>query len=129
MISRLQDLAHFRIFLLTPMLKITKCHKSCNFWHVSKIFITLHSFMTPLFIIKFGLDWITRGPWTLALCLTAAVGITLAIFCRLVSKVNCCRLNQLNLGLTINSDTVPHYAFINYRPYSKSSGSKASKSE
>ena len=42
----------------------------------------------------------TRGPRTLALCLTAAVGITLAIFCRLVSKTHCGRLNQLKPGLT-----------------------------
>ncbi len=32
----------------------------------------------------------TRGPRTLALCLTAAVEMTLAIFCRLVSKTHCC---------------------------------------
>ncbi len=36
----------------------------------------------------------TRGPRTLALCLTAAVGMKLANFCRLVSKTHCCKLNQ-----------------------------------
>ncbi len=46
----------------------------------------------------------TGGPRTLALCLThvtAAVGMTLAIFCRLVSKTHCCKLNQLKSGLTL----------------------------
>ena len=43
----------------------------------------------------------TRGPRTLALCLTAAVRMTLAIFCRFVSKTHCCRLNQLKSGLTL----------------------------
>ncbi len=41
----------------------------------------------------------TRGPRTVALCLTAAVGMTLAIFCRLVSKTHCCRLNEYTLGV------------------------------
>ena len=59
---------------------------------------------------------ITRGPWTLALCLTAAVGMTLAIFCRLVSKSHCCRLNQVKSR--VNSHTVLHYAGINFRPFS-----------
>ncbi len=49
---------------------------------------------------KQRLTIITRGPRTLALCLTAAVGMTLAIFCTLVSKPHCCKLNQLQSGLT-----------------------------
>ena len=35
----------------------------------------------------------------LAVCSTAAVGITLGIFCRHVSKTHCCRLNQLKSKL------------------------------
>ncbi len=58
----------------------------------------------------------TRGPRTLALCLTAAVRMTLAIFCRLVSKTHLCRLNQLKSGL--NSHKVPHCTCINFRSYS-----------
>ncbi len=56
---------------------------------------------------------LTRGPLTLAICLTAAVGMTLAIFCKLVSKTHCCRLNQLKSR--VGSHTVPHYACINFR--------------
>ncbi len=37
----------------------------------------------------------TRGPYTLGLCLTGEVGMTLAIFCILLSKSHGCRLNQL----------------------------------
>ena len=53
-----------------------------------------------------------RSPWTFALCLTAAVGMTLTLFCRFVSKTHCCRLNQLRSR--VNSYTVPHYACINF---------------
>ncbi len=48
----------------------------------------------------------------LALCLTAAVRVTLAIFCRRASKTQCCRLNQLKSR--VNSHTVPHYACIKF---------------
>ncbi len=55
--------------------------------------------------------WKTKRSFTLALYLTAAVGTTLAIFCRLVSKTHCCRLNR-NLGFSL---TQPHYACINFK--------------
>ncbi len=44
----------------------------------------------------------------LAICLIAAVGMTLAVFCRLVNQ----------LKSRVNSHTVPHYACINFRPFS-----------
>ncbi len=60
--------------------------------------------------------WITdkrRGPWTLALCLTTAVGMTKLVwqtFCKLVSKTHCCRLKQLKSR--VHSHTVLHHAYI-----------------
>ena len=55
----------------------------------------------------------TRGGWTLALCLTAPVGMTLAIFCRLVSKTNCCRLNELkSRGLTLTQYLTMHVSIL-----------------
>ncbi len=57
---------------------------------------------------------ITRGPRTLALCLTAAVGMTLAIFCRLVSKTHCCRLNQLKCGLTLTPSLTRHTSVLDH---------------
>ncbi len=53
---------------------------------------------------------ITRGPRTLALCLTAAVGMTLTIFRSLVSKTHCCRLNQLKSGLTLTQYLTRSYS-------------------
>ncbi len=50
----------------------------------------------------------TRGLRTMALCLTAAVGMTLAIFCRLVSKTHGCRLNQLKSGLPLTQYLTMH---------------------
>ncbi len=44
---------------------------------------------------------LTRGPWTLLLCMIAAVGMTLAVFCRLVLKTRCCKLNHLKSRLTL----------------------------
>ncbi len=55
----------------------------------------------------------TRGPWTLTRCLTDAVGMTLTIFCRLVSKTHYCKLINWNLRFSLNSHTVPDYACIN----------------
>ncbi len=52
----------------------------------------------------------------LSVCLTAGVEMTLEIFCRLVSKTHCCRLNQSKSR--VNSDAVPHYACINFRSFS-----------
>ena len=56
-ISRFQDIAHFRILPLTPMLKVQSATFFFNFWQISKTFITLYSLMTALFIIKLGSDW------------------------------------------------------------------------
>ena len=55
-ISRFQDITHFKIFPLTPMLKFVpqKCHKICIFWEIAKIFITLYFPITTSFTIKFG---------------------------------------------------------------------------
>ncbi len=41
--------------------KISKCHKILNFSQISKIYITLFSPMTTLFIIKFGSDRMRTG--------------------------------------------------------------------
>ncbi len=59
----------------------------------------------------------TRGPRTLALCFTAAVGMTLAIFCRLVSKTRSAAKNK-SIELWVYSQTVPPYPCI--RVWSKS---------
>ncbi len=56
----------------------------------------------------------TRGRRTLALCLTAAVGIPLAIFCRLVSTTHCCRLNQLKSRLTLTHYLTMHVSILNH---------------
>ena len=55
-ISRFQDIAHFRIIPLTPMLKFQSATKFLIFWHIAKTVITLHSPITALFITKFGSD-------------------------------------------------------------------------
>ncbi len=55
-----------------------------------------------------------RGPWTLALCLPAVLGMTLAIFCRLVSKTHCCRLNHLNLGFTLTQYLTMHVSILDH---------------
>ncbi len=64
------------------------------------------------------LDTKTRGPRTLALCLTAAVGMTLAIFfCRLVSKPHCCRLNLLQTLTqypTMHVSILDHIRHLNF---------------
>ncbi len=57
---------------------------------------------------------ITRGPRTLALCLTAAVEMTLAIFCRLISKTHLCRLNQLKSGLTLTQYLTIHVSILDH---------------
>ncbi len=56
----------------------------------------------------------TRGPRTLALCLTAAVRMTLAIFCRLVSKTLLCRLNQLKSGFTLRQYLTIHVSILDH---------------
>ncbi len=58
-----------------------------------------------------------RGPRTLVICLTDAVGMTLAIFCRLVSKTHCCRLNQLKSGLTLKQHPTMHVSILDYIPH------------
>ncbi len=58
----------------------------------------------------------TRGPRTLALCLTAAAGLTLAIFCRLVSKTHSC-MQTNSIEIWVNAHTVPDCACINFRSY------------
>ncbi len=58
-ISRFQDVAHFRIFPLTPMVKFHKVPQFFfYFWQIAKTFITLHSLMAALFIVLCGSDWI-----------------------------------------------------------------------
>ncbi len=57
---------------------------------------------------------LTRAPRILALCLTAAVGMTLAIFCRLVSKTHCFRLNQLKSGLTFKQYLTMHVSILEH---------------
>ena len=59
----------------------------------------------------------TRGRRTLALCLTAAVGIPLAIFCRLVSTTHCCRLNQLKSGFALKQHPTMHVSILDYIPH------------
>ncbi len=56
--NHFQDIAHFRIFPLSPMLKFQSATKIFNFWQIAKTFITLHSLMTALYIMKFGSDQI-----------------------------------------------------------------------
>ncbi len=60
-----------------------------------------------------GAETSTRGPRTLALCLTAAVGMTLAIFCRL-SKTQCFRLNQLKPRLTLTQYLTMHVSVLDH---------------
>ena len=48
-ISHFQAIAHVIEFHV----KISKCHKSFNIWHIAKIFIILYSRMTAFFIITF----------------------------------------------------------------------------
>ena len=55
MISRFQNIAHFTIFSLTPMLKFQSATKS-SFWQIAKTFKTLDSLIAALLIIKFGPD-------------------------------------------------------------------------
>ncbi len=59
----------------------------------------------------------TRGPRTFVLCLTAAVRMTLAIFCRLLSKTHCCRLNQLKSGLTLTQYLTMHVSILDHIRY------------
>ncbi len=60
-ISRFQDIAHFRIFSLTPMLKFQTVIFFFNFG-ISPIYtISFYSLMTTLFIIKFGPDRMKTG--------------------------------------------------------------------
>ncbi len=56
----------------------------------------------------------TRAPRTLALCLTAVVGMTLAIFCRLVSKTHLWRLNQLKSGLALTKYLTVHVSILDH---------------
>ena len=49
-ISRFQDIAHFRNFPLTPVLKF---HKVFNFRQIAKISISLYTLITALFVMKF----------------------------------------------------------------------------
>ncbi len=51
----------------------------------------------------------TRGPRTLALCLTAAVGMTLAIFCRVQTGIKNSLLQTKSIEIWVNSHTVPHF--------------------
>ncbi len=52
---------------------------------------------------------------SLALCLTAAVGMILAIFCR---RIKNSLLQTKSTEIWVNSHTVPHYACINLRSFS-----------
>ncbi len=60
-ISRLQDIAHFRIFPLTHMLIFQSAIKFFNFGRLPIYTITFYSLMTTLFIIKFGSDRMKTG--------------------------------------------------------------------
>ncbi len=60
----------------------------------------------------------TRGPRTLTLCLTAAVGMTLAIFCRVQTCIKNSLLQTKSIEICVNCHTVPRYACINFRSYS-----------
>ena len=55
-ISHFQDIAHFRIFPLTLILKFQSAIKYLNFGRSPIYTITFYSLMTILFIIKFGSD-------------------------------------------------------------------------
>ncbi len=82
-----------------------------------KISNRLTSFLVEAFPLTQGEnDYIlkTRGPRTLALCLTAAVGMTVAIFCRLISKHHCCRQNQLKYGLTLTQYLTKHVSILDH---------------
>ena len=59
MLSRFQDIAHFMIFRLTPMLKFQSATKFLA--DLQKISITFYSLLTTLFIITFGSDRMKNG--------------------------------------------------------------------
>ncbi len=95
------------IINVSNVIKIRQFHKFTNYiitWSVTHLRRSHAGHYDPITIY-------TRSPWTLALCSTAAVGMTLAIFCRLLSKTSCCRLNQLKCR--VNSHKVPNYVCIN----------------
>ena len=56
LIIRFQDIAHFKIFPLTPVLKVQGVAIFLFFLQITKTFIILHSFMIALFIITSGSD-------------------------------------------------------------------------
>ncbi len=51
----------FYDFPIDSHVKISKCHKIFKFWQIANIYHNFCSLMTPLFIIKFGSDWIKTG--------------------------------------------------------------------
>ena len=48
----------FYDFPIVSHVKISKCHKIFNRWHIGKTFITLYFHIAALLIMKFGSDWI-----------------------------------------------------------------------
>ncbi len=61
MISRFQDIAHFKIFPLTAMLKFQTAIIVLNFSRSPIYTINFYSLMTTLFITKFGSGWMKTG--------------------------------------------------------------------
>ncbi len=55
-ISHFQDIAHFTIFPLTPMLKFQSATKCLILTDYQNIYMTLYSLIAALLIIKFGSD-------------------------------------------------------------------------
>ena len=54
----------------------------------------------------------TRGPWTLALCLTAAVDMTFSA--DLYQKTHCRRLNQVKTRLTVTQYLTLHVSILDH---------------
>ncbi len=61
MINHFQDIAHFRIFPLTPMLKFHSAIQFLNFGRSPIYPITFYSLVPTLFVTKFGSDRTKTG--------------------------------------------------------------------
>ena len=57
-ISHCQNIAYYRVFPLTPMLK---WQSDTFFLQIAKTFMSLYSLMTHLFVIDFGSDQMKTG--------------------------------------------------------------------